>query len=117
MHIVLLKESIRNLTKERFHESIDQMHGRVEINVVPRPVKVRHSFPFVPGIAASRLSEKGTFEPIVVGAPGHLVRPLPGELEHELIQITGPGQPSPCPDACLYLVLKAQINTARVLTP
>ena len=117
MHIVLLKEPIRNLTIERFPESIEQMHGCVQIPVVPRPVKLRISLPFIPGIAASRLSEKAAFEPIVVGAPGHLVGPLSGELKHELIQISHPGQPSPCPDARLQLVLKAQINTARALTP
>jgi hypothetical protein len=41
MDIVLLKKSIRNDTKERFPESIEQMHGRVQVPVVPRPVKVR----------------------------------------------------------------------------
>src|SRR5207244_10920122 len=117
MHIVLLKEPNSNLTIERFPESTEQMHGRVQIPVVRRPVKLRISLPFVPGIAASRLSEKAAFEPIVVGAPGYLVCPLSGELEHELIRISHPGQPSPCPDARLHLVLTTQINSARALTP
>jgi len=63
MHIVLLKKPIRNLTIERFPESIEQMHGCVQIPVVPRPVKLRISLPFIPGIAASRLADFTDFGP------------------------------------------------------
>src|ERR1700746_384770 len=93
------------------------MHGKIQVDVVPRPIEVGDSLPFVPGITTSRLCEKAAFEPIVIGAPGYLVCSLSGELEHELVQITHPGQRSKCSNASLNLVLKTKINTASVFTP
>ena len=101
MHIVLLPKPIKLLGKELFPEPIKHMHGRVQIEVVPRPVKVRYSLPFDPGVAAGHVPEKAAFKRTIVGAPGHLPSNGAGELVHEGIQVSRPGQPSPCSNAGL----------------
>src|SRR6266480_4402281 len=111
---VLLPNSIKLLGLDLFPESIHEVHGDVEINVVPGPVKVRQSLPFVPGVASGHVPEKAACKPIGVGAPGHLPCPFSGEFEYALIQITHPGQPRKYAKARLYLVLKAKVNAARV---
>src|SRR5438128_3365617 len=105
------------LGKDLFPEPVKQMHGRVQVEVVPRPVKLADPLPFDPSVAAGHVPEKAAFKRTIVGAPGHLPCNGSGELVDELIQITHPGQRSKCANARLQLVLNAKINTARELTP
>src|SRR6266480_6185873 len=112
---VLLPDSIKLLRLDLFPEPIIHVHGHVEINVVPRPVKVSNSFPFDPSVAAGHVPEKAAFKRTIVGAPGHLPRFGAGELVNERIQITHPGQPGKGAIAGLYCVLNAKVSAARVL--
>src|SRR5215469_14468479 len=106
MHKVLFEESVELLGKELFPESIKQVHGGVEVDVVPCPVEVGYSLPSDPGVAASHVTKEAAFKGPIVGAPLHFPRDRARELVNELIQVSHPGQPGPCPEASLDLILK-----------
>src|SRR5437763_10411623 len=109
MHVVLLPKSIKLLGKDFFPEAIEHMHGRVQVEVVPRPIKCRESLPFVPGIATD--PEIAASPPIAVGTPGHLPCPVALELEDELIQISRPGSRRKYSQTKRKLVIKDKIKT------
>src|SRR5882724_4404397 len=123
MHPVLLPDGLTGgpihipklLRLDLFPEPVIHVHGHVEINVVPRPVKVGNSLPFDPSIAAGHVPEKAAFKRTIVSAPGPRPRFGAGELVNERIQITYPGQPGKGAIASLYCVLNAKVSAARVL--
>src|SRR5438034_11500626 len=89
MHVVLLPKSIKLLGKDLFPESIEHMHGRVQVEVVPCPVKCGESLPFVPGIATD--PKIAASLPIAFGTPRHLPCPVSLALEDELIELSRHG--------------------------
>src|ERR1700730_733145 len=96
--------------RDFFSESTKIMHGPVQVPVLPRPVKKLCPPPSHPAVAAGHLSEEGAFDPIVVGAPGHVECSRgSGECEHEVLQISCAGQRRKCSNGRLNLVLKFKV--------
>ena len=85
-----LVESIKLHGIDLFPVSIQEMHGPVQVPVVPRPVDVRVPSPFEPALWIAYVSEEAANKPFRTGATSYLSRPFTGEIDDHLVQITPP---------------------------
>src|SRR5215469_14696695 len=93
------------------------MHGPVQVDIMPGPIKIDDAFPLVPAVAASACRpEEAASRPVGVDSASPFDWLLSRESEHELIQISLAPQQRKYSDACPDLILQAQVHTVRAPT-